>query len=269
MVFCGFYFYISYNLTWIFSGFSREQLGQFGDSWGGFTSIFSALAFIGVVWSINSQNKSLEITVNQAKTQAEFLNVQSFENNLFQMLSLLQSMIQDMDIKSTKQSDTIASGRDVFQFLYNKTFRRHYNLKAGVDFFGYRRDWSRQIEEAYKQFYEERKQDVSHYLRFLYNIFKYIDNANVDESEKVRCAKIVRAQLSDYELLLLFYNGLHDNGRAFTPYIKKYQFWDNLPLGDLCSQRHILLYNKECYGMNPLYKKSVLLTQGYHFLIKK
>ncbi|MCB0738292.1 MAG: hypothetical protein KDC92_12315 [Bacteroidetes bacterium] len=44
---------------------------------------------------------------------------------------------------------------------------------------------------------------------------------------------MARAQLSDYELLILFYNCLCEYGGKFKPYVERYALLKSLPVGDL------------------------------------
>ena len=71
-----------------------------------------------------------------------------------------------------------------------------------------------------------------HYFRHLYRIFKYIDSSDLlEDCERYDYACIVRSQLSDYELVMLFYNCLTANGRDnFKPLIEKYAVFNNLRL---------------------------------------
>ena len=69
-----------------------------------------------------------------------------------------------------------------------------------------------------------------HYFRHLYRIFKYVDTTDlISDEERYEYACIVRSQLSDYELIMLFFNGLSDNGKEkFKPLIEKYAILKNM-----------------------------------------
>lgn len=74
------------------------------------------------------------------------------------------------------------------------------------------------------------------YFRHLYRIVKFVDECPVldrtdrskyDERYKYIC--FLRAQLSDYELGLLFYNCLSENGiDNFKPLVERYALFNNL-----------------------------------------
>ena len=90
------------------------------------------------------------------------------------------------------------------------------------------------------------------YFRHLYRIFKYIDESQlIDDTERYSYSCIVRAQLSEYELLLLFYNALtiDDNGiYKFKNLIEKYAIFNNIREPMLARQHEdYILYHGGAY----------------------
>lgn len=71
-----------------------------------------------------------------------------------------------------------------------------------------------------------------HYFRHLYTIVKYVDRQPedfLDDDKKYEYVAMIRATLSCYELVWLFYNGLSPQGNAkFKPLIEKYALLNNL-----------------------------------------
>lgn len=91
---------------------SLEKSGQFGDSFGALTSIFTALGFLGIAYTIYLQNKQMKIQMDMLKNQQEELaltrdeikgqkiemdiqnrisRVQQFETTFFNMISNLNN----------------------------------------------------------------------------------------------------------------------------------------------------------------------------------
>lgn len=67
----------------------------------------------------------------------------------------------------------------------------------------------RKINHAYTKAASSLIDHYSHYFRNLYHLLRFIDESPlIDDSERKRYAKIVRSQLSEVELLALFYNSL-------------------------------------------------------------
>jgi hypothetical protein len=81
------------------------------------------------------------------------------------------------------------------------------------------------LVSAYSKYYHAgyRKQYLGHYFRNLYHIFKLIDCSEVfSREEKLKYAKIVRAQMSHLEQKLLYLNCKLSDGEAFRQYVAAY-----------------------------------------------
>jgi len=85
------------------------------------------------------------------------------------------------------------------------------------------------INKKYDYLQDHYKHDLHHYFRFLYHMLKFIKQSEISESKKFKYSSILRATLSAYELVLIFYNGLHDNGNThFKPLIEEFSFLKNI-----------------------------------------
>ena len=76
---------------------------------------------------------------------------------------------------------------------------------------------------------------LDHYFRYLYRIIRFIDEAEFLEKdnnfidERYKYTSILRATLSPYELVFLFYNGLSEYGNEkVKPLIEKYSILKNI-----------------------------------------
>ncbi|EPC6045128.1 putative phage abortive infection protein [Serratia marcescens] len=254
---CALYFLASYDLSWPFTGWDREELGQFGDSWGVLTSIFSVFAFCGVAYSVVLQRKSLEQVTIEANENRTFLRLQQFESAFFQMLNLLQNIISDMDINFEEDGKAARKGRDVFHFLYKRLKRNGFleawfqTVKHGrmIDF----EQLGSNAANAYNSFYKERQRDLAHYYRMVYHIFKFIDESGFDERIRTKYANIMRAQLSNYELLMLFYNCIGKYGANMEKYAIRYKIFDNMPIDELIFNGHKYLVDPRAFGSQSVY----------------
>lgn len=245
-------------LVWVVSGallFAIPERGTFGDMFGAVNALFSGLAFASIIYTILLQRqelrlqreelqftrKELEGQKLQIAAQNDVLRQQNFENTFFQSLRLLQDIVNALDLVS---GDRTLHGRDcITRFL--RHFRSHFegvrkNSASGAD----------QLEivsDAYEKFYEQYGHEVGHYFRTLYNIVKLVHTSNV--SDKRFYTNLIRAQLSDHELCLLFYNCLSPLGREkFKPFVEHYALLKNLPTRLLISQDHSALYAPTAYG---------------------
>ena len=69
---------------------------------------------------------------------------------------------------------------------------------------------------------------MGHYFRNFHRILKFVDEGEV--ANKTEYTGILRAQLSSFELALLFYNALHPVGAKLKPFIERYAMLENLDL---------------------------------------
>jgi Putative phage abortive infection protein len=257
-----------------FNGKTEIDRGTFGDMFGAVNSLFSGLALAGIILTILLQRKELQLqrqelgdTRQEFKTQNETLKLQRFENTFFNLLTLHHQIVSSIDhryysdkkkgigkrepimSKAAEEKEAIViNGRDVFRFRYNQLYsdlKKHNNLN---------------FEVIYMHHYELSQTDFGHYFRNLYRMIKLVDQTDffydiskVSSEEifelKYRYTSIIRAQISDYELLWIFYNCLTQNGvEKFKPYIENYSLLKNIPKKYIPFETHLELYDKKAFS---------------------
>ncbi|TWC81428.1 putative phage abortive infection protein [Rhizobium sp. SJZ105] len=239
--------------------------GTFGDFIGGtLNPILTFLTFMALLITIVLQQKELAETRNELAASAraledqhQSLDRQNFETTFFQMLTLHNTIVNSIDLEwKNRQPNTYdamsgdinrrAVGRDCFKQFFA-------NYKQYYDEIGELEDKER-LQRAYNRFWDWRQQDLAHYYRYLYNVLRFVHDYK-GISDKLRYVKLLRAQLSDYELLLLFYTALNKNGLNYWIYIHDYELFDNLPPNMLIKPEHKELYSARSFGepkMPPL-----------------
>lgn len=236
--------------------------GTFGDMFGAVNALFSGLAFAGLIATLLYQREELKLQrkeLNEQKLefreQNKTLKRQRFENTFFNMLSLQQEIVANISFDEVKAIfDFNAHTQDKQRTSYNgrTLFREIYlNLKVAID--------TKHSYQGVKSAIQANNYNVysyipattrfDHYFRHLYRIFKYVDTSDlIPNNERYEYACIVRSQLSDYELVMLFYNCLTSNGRAkFKPLIEKYVIFNNLREELLANAEHKELYAETAY----------------------
>ena len=249
--------------------------GTFGDMFGAVNALFSGLAFAGLIVTLiyqkeehKLQREELAQTREELKGQREEFEEQNktmkrqrFENTFFNMLSLQQEIVANLSFEYyvnpticpsnipaeqfyAKCPKGMLHGREVFEGMYKRAII-DYNGKRYADglynilkHFGYL---------VYTNISTTTRFD--HCFRHLYRIYKYVDTSDlITDDERYNYACIVRSQLSDYELVILFYNCLTSNGRAkFKPLIEKYAIFNNLREELLADSEHKKLYTDAAY----------------------
>ena len=271
------------------TGFGLNLLGDFlsgtvASIWSLAGLFFIYVAFLGQKQQL--LNQQLEIMYSQLevkytrlelagqklemKEQNETLKLQKFENTFFNLLSLHHQIVDGIDEIEAKE--TSKGGRDLLKerssFVAhigrneNKTVE-HVTIKGRDVFKNSYQYLMNRIErksetnflENYMVVYSIVQTDFGHYFRNLYRIIKFIDETQFTENKtenfqtQYKYTSMVRAQLSDYELLWLFYNCLSSNGKEkFKPYIEKFALFKNLPKEKVHSKELIDEYNKSAYG---------------------
>lgn len=206
-----------------------NKRGLFGDSTGFINTLFSSLAFAGVIltlyWQIKENGKNKEEDHRK-----------QFEDVFFHMTDSFETIISGLKVEvvdpfgqlngwqltsfnnASSNRTQYKEGREVFKYLYSEmTIDQTFMTKAiqinGIK--GY---------EAFVQGY------LDHYFRYFYRILRYIDDSKlIDDEQKYRYACVLRAHLSSYELLILHYNGLSDVGNAkLKPLLEKYSMLNNI-----------------------------------------
>ena len=245
----------AWGLTWYLLKDMSDR-GTFGDMFGAVNALFSGLAFVGVVFAIILQSKELKLQRRELKftreelkgqkLQLEAQNVtlrrQNFENTFFELLRLQNEITSSIDL--VDENNKITKGRDCFHVFYRRLGklwgRNLEQFRGGTEL--------ERINKTYHTFYEEHQGEFGHYFRSLYNIVKFVDNSSVED--KRLYTNLVRAQLSSFELALLFYNSLSNLGRdKFKPLIERYALLKSVPRKHLLnSPDHLPLYEKSAYG---------------------
>ncbi len=112
------------------------------------------------------------------------------------------------------------------------------------------------LNKAYFTAHKKSKDGLSHYFRNLYHIYRFIHESKlIDEDAKRKYARIVRAQLSDEELVAILYNCLAEgdgNGKSklefgypkMTRLVQQYDILQNINQESVIHPIHLHLITK-------------------------
>jgi hypothetical protein len=243
--------------TWPITEFSVAKSGVFGDSFGALTSLFSGLAFAGLIITIVMQKDELalqreelsltrqELTgqKEEMRVQNETMKIQRFENTFFKQLEFLA--VCRNDITTLTNDNEKVTGRSAIKTIYER-FITNYLYEDSNEF----DSWGRTkrifankckdligIKVKYNNFYSNQNgTELGQYFRTIYNILKLINNNSLNVDKKIY-TNLLRAQLSRYELTLLFYNCLSTFGEEkMMPLVKRYKILKHLEDSTLPSE---------------------------------
>lgn len=234
------------------------EMGVFGDSYGALNTLFSALAFTGIIASIYFQREELKATREELKetrkemknqgdqfeAQTKALNIQVFENTFFNMMKLHGDIVEG--VEEFGDDGVIIKGRRAFKKICENCHDYRYRISGMNDFI-----------VLYEYYHNNNEASIGHYFRVLYQIIKFIDDSTLDEAKKKTYVNIIRAQLSTYELILLQLNCLSKYGvDKHKPLIEKYSVLEHVSIAtlqkvlhDFCHFKEIVTrYNISAYG---------------------
>lgn len=204
-----------------------QSLNNFGSSFNVLTSLFTALAFAGVIISIHLQSAELKTAISAFKGQESALHNQELDNKFFQMLHFFTEVKKGI---KTNVNGTNYSGNDVFEPLIRKL------LNALAD--SYENDRKTDINELFRReffAFNNEYEIVKYYFLNLYQIVNYIQKQSINVDSAKLYTNMLRAQLSKNELILLVYNSI--GVQAFTTdnyqkLVEDYAFFEHLELND-------------------------------------
>ena len=161
---------------------SVAEWGQFGDYFGGLLNPFFGLISVALVAAtLRSQ------TLSASK--------QKFEGQFFALLELHASVLEAIDLIIA--NGVTKRGRDCFHLFYKKIVKISHKNKIPMS-------------TAYQRFLEEHGWEIEHYFRTVYHMFMHVkersEEADASPHEIKRYYDLIKSQLSQYELVLLWLN---------------------------------------------------------------
>lgn len=225
-----------------------QDMGQFGDLFGSVNALFSGLAFAGLAVTIFLQKIALKEARDANKKQEKVLEIQSFENTLFNLLKLRNDFAQSIEIKKYKEGG-LTKGPLGLAFLLND-IHALYNGSQSNDTPG---DVHNNANLAYELCYKDNNHALSSYFRSLFGVFDFIDKSTLEIDKKKQYCRYVKYQLSDPETVLLFYNicVYGDNaGRAekFRDLAIKFELLNNLQEDEVICKEFFKKIDPRAYG---------------------
>ena len=189
----------------------HSNWGEFGDYVGGVLGpVFSFLALVVLIYTLTIQTRQFSL--------------QNFESGFFELVRFHHDIVSDLEVKGASTDPSIR-GRDCFGVFNSELFDRLAERYSADTEGGIGNPLGR-VHHAYSDFRKDYGREVDHYFRHLYHILKFVDESDVDD--KLKYTRILRAQLSTSELLLLFYSSLHPVGAKSLTYLAKYAMLHNL-----------------------------------------
>ncbi len=218
-----------------FSDFGSFISGAVGTVWALVSVILFYITLRLQRKELGLQREELELTRNELQGQKfelekanSFSALQQFDNKFFQMLNLHNEIRNGIFIDSAKGSYFNMENKSGVQFFQQLA------LMIAKRFFETNNEMGAEVNEqklirVYQKAFHQYKAVLGHYFRNLFHIVRVVDeNLILSDIEKKDYIKLLRSQLSQYELVLLSYNGIMPYGANFYPLINKYELLKNI-----------------------------------------
>jgi hypothetical protein len=266
----GALFFVAGAIIFLNQDSNLEQYGAFGEFFGGIIGSFWSLAgvllfyaalktqskeFIVQRQQLEMQRKELKLQRNELKLQRyetelqrkEFerqteqlihqnatLAVQKFENTFFHLLGLHNDIVNSNEAREL--------GKKWAKELYLRFIGNYQRISAREE----ELNKLELIQKAYHLF-PKRIEYFDRYFNNLYYVLKFIHRSNMED--KHFYASIVRAQLTVFEQLFLFYYGISDfSTQEFKEILQTYHFFEEIPLDELIDMSHTEYYSQDAFG---------------------
>ena len=176
--------------------------------------------------------QEMEEQTAEFEKQNETLRIQRFENTFFNMLSQFQKVVNNLSVSArVKGENVVLTGRDSFQELFERAVVYIPNPQRDGEFVGIR--GMKAVLDTYGlegYVNSEAPTQFDHYFRLLYRILKFVKTSPLINrfEDEYEYTSILRATLSRYELVWLYYNGLTYGKNKLKPLIERYAMLKNL-----------------------------------------
>lgn len=156
-----------------------------------------------------------------------------FKLQLFECLDFVDTVMNQEKLSLTPQQRI-----DVAYMIFYYGFNREYDDFSKTIFKNYPEDFIKKLFNARNIYNKDHKifrtnqTSLSTYFRNLYNAILFIDqNQDLTQAQKKNYIKILRAQLSNPEQCLLYFNVMSRFGKKWKKYqlIQKYELIKNIP----------------------------------------
>lgn len=223
------------------------RASEAGSMFGLLSTLFTGLGFVGLIYTVVLQREQLQQAKTEALEARKTGEQQRFESTFFQLLNLHSGIVSSARLETLNDGTHVYIGRDVLTFL-----ERQLQSHLGEDLW---RSWINAnnglpnrrgfLEDACESWRAEYSIYVDHYFRVLYRLLRHIDTRT--QTDKNDYAKIVRAQLTSKELVLLFYNSFTPGGARMRAEVERYALLKHVYPDDLADPFDRHLYNPSAY----------------------
>jgi hypothetical protein len=243
--------------------------GTLGDFFGGtLNPVLGLLGFLALLYTIHVQQRELKLATEQVmrsdtalQEQKESVQEQNFQQAFFLTLQLHVAAVRDMETHRSAEA-TPARGHACFRLIYERFIEKYRDTPdmrpedsdAQVQTGKHRetKDLAA-ARKAYETCYQEFQFELSYYFERIAAMLFVLGYC--PEGALNRYQTILRAHLSTYEMLLLFYHALWNEHSGLKAVIERHHLMQTVDCMKLAFKReiyHACLYEESAYGTRVL-----------------
>ena len=240
---------------WLGVEWESAVLGQLGDTFGALNALFSALAFIAVLFTLKQQRDDLHRQQKQIFRAELDQHVLRFEQTFYELLRVLREARNDVEFRYSRE----------FQLDGAPSQRNHGERVKGTEAFkrasAEMQHWISRANQADVEVSAEKvaqlylthvhsryESTFAPYYRLLYTLLLRIkEDPVLTQPQKYRYGNLLRSQLTSHEVALCCYNGLAAISGSFKDLIVEFRLAKYLP-DQFGRKRLELYYPASCFA---------------------
>jgi Putative phage abortive infection protein len=224
-----------------------QNSGAFGDSFGPLSSMMASIAAISAAMAYLVQREELgRLKLVQAQEEQDRTK-RDFESTFFNLLQLFRETVREIEVFDQFDQNPV-HGRDALKRILH-------------DYIGVAKGDDKVDKKTYDSNYRKFRDTLSHYFRIFYHILKYIDESQI--SDRKLYIRLLRATLTDAEIVLISLNCLHGGGkRKLTPLIVKHAMLHNISAENARLWRIVSAFPIGAFGDRQLDESGTLTAHG-------
>lgn len=216
-------------------GTKIDEAASWGDSFGPFNALISAVGFGGVLLTLAFQRKAMRHQQDESDSQAKEQHRQQFDRAFFELLGLMREVRSDIRYRYSP-AYIVATKTENIKTTTGVTALTRAALEAA-----YWVRWeqgqkktfltSDELGEIYRKHVHRRYESwLGPYYRLIYTILRRISEDKVlSASEKAAYGNLLRSQLQSREVTLLALNSCTAMSNNFKDYIVEFRILKYLP----------------------------------------
>lgn len=231
-------------LSWVFQSIFVDKLGlpavvergQWGDTFGALNALFAAVGFIAVLITLRFQQRQIQDARQEqerlTKEDREERHKQRFESSFFQLLDLLREIRREAVFHHTDEYDALMEledeefiGSGAFEAAWREFVHTLNKHKPSADAPAAAKIYETVVHNRYEYAF-------SPFFRVLYTMLRNLrDDSILSKDEKDNYSRLVRSQMTSFEIALTGANGLSKVSGRLSELLTEFHMLKYLPNG--------------------------------------